>query len=49
MPTVQDDKVATVTEQETSAIADDLLQMFRTPQSVRQAILISEVLKRPEF
>ena len=49
LPTVQDDKVATVTEQETSMIANDLIQMFRSPQSVRQAILISEILKRPKF
>lgn len=49
LPTVQDDEVAKVTEQETSMIADGLVQMFRSPKSVRQAILISEILKRPEF
>ncbi len=28
---------------------DDLLQLLRNPQSLRQAILLSEILKRPEF
>lgn len=49
LPTVQDDEVATVTKRESSQIALDIIEMFRTPKSVRQAILISEILKRPDF
>ena len=48
-PTVQDDVVATVTKDEVSQVASDLMEMLRSPKSVRQAILVSEILKRPNF
>jgi len=35
--------------QDVSAIATDLIQMLRDPKSIRQAILVSEILKRPSF
>jgi hypothetical protein len=38
-----------VTERHTSRLANDLLDMLRTPKSIRQAVLIAEVLKRPDF
>lgn len=49
LPTVQDDIVATATEAEISPFARDLIEMFRSPNGVRQAILISEILKRPDL
>lgn len=49
LPSVQDDKVATVTKENVSHIAADLIKMLRSPNSVRQAIMISEILKRPNF
>ena len=49
LPTVQDDIVATATEAETAPFARDLIEMFRSPNGVRQAILISEILKRPDL
>lgn len=30
-------------------IAEDLLQLFRSPESIRQSILVAEILKRPSF
>ena len=39
----------TITARQVSPIADDLLQMLSNPVSIRQAILITEVLKRPDF
>ena len=30
-------------------LADELLEMFQSPKSLRQAILIQEILRRPEF
>ncbi len=38
-----------VTEKQYAQLASDLMQMLRTPTSIRQAVLISEVLKRPEI
>ena len=49
LPTVLDDKVATATKDEVSQIAVDLVRMLQSPQSVRQAVMISEILKRPSF
>ena len=49
MPTVQDDMVATVTQAEVSQVAKDLLKMLQSPQTIRQAILMSEILNRPKF
>ena len=48
-PTVQDDEVASVVEDQASKMASDLLRMLSRPESVRQAIMISEILKRPNF
>lgn len=49
LPTVQDDVVASVKQDQASQMAQDLLEMFRNPDSVRQAILVSEILNRPSF
>lgn len=49
MPTVQDDAAPTVEEDEISQLAADLLKMLTRPESVCQAILISEILSRPNF
>lgn len=49
MPTVQDDEVATVTDMQYSKLANDLLNMLSNPESVRQAIMVSEILRRPNF
>ena len=49
LPTVLDDEVATATKDEVSQMAVELVQMLRSPKSVRQAIMISEILKRPSF
>lgn len=49
MPTVQDDVVATVTRKEVSAGTEDMLRMLRNPTTIRQAILVSEILKRPQL
>ena len=32
-----------------SPVATDLIQMLRDPTSIRQAILVSEILRRPDF
>lgn len=39
----------TTTAKVVAPIANDLLEMLSNPESIRQAILISEVLKRPNF
>lgn len=39
----------TTTAKDVSPIADDLLNMLSNPKSIRQAILINEILKRPDF
>lgn len=49
LPTVQDDDVATVTKAEVSGVAKDLVQMLRDPRTIRQAIMVSEILRRPDF
>lgn len=38
-----------VTRQRISHLANDLIQMLKSPKSVRQAIIIAEVLRRPKF
>ena len=43
------DETTTVTAKRISPLAQDLIQMLSNPVNVRQAILISEVLKRPEI
>ncbi len=48
-PSVQDNWEAQTDRTPVSAVAQDLLQMLRTPKSIRQAILISEILNRPQF
>ena len=48
-PTVQDDVVPSVKTTESSQLANDLFKMFQSPDSVRKAILISEILNRPSF
>ena len=47
--TVTDDETAKVEGPDRSQLAIDLLQLFSEPKSIRQSILISEVLKRPAF
>ncbi len=42
-------ETTTVTAKATSRAAVALMQMLRSPASIRQAIVISEVLKRPDF
>ena len=39
----------TTTAQRVSPIADELLDMLSSPKSIRQAILLSEILQRPDF
>ena len=47
--TVTDDVAATVDGPDKSHLAVDLLSLFASPKSIRQSILISEILKRPDF
>ena len=42
-------KTTKVTDRQISDAAAALMNMLRTPTSIRQAILISEVLRRPDF
>ncbi|MCP4082117.1 MAG: hypothetical protein GY743_17925 [Planctomycetaceae bacterium] len=39
----------TATAQRVSPIADELLDMLSSPKSIRQAILLNEILQRPKF
>ncbi len=41
--------LTTTTSKDVSPIAADLLDMLSNPKSIRQAILLNEILKRPEF
>ncbi len=43
------DETTSVTAKRISPLARDMIQMLSNPVNVRQAILISEVLKRPEI
>ena len=48
-PTITDDPRQGVVGHETAPLAADLLEMLASPKSIRQAILITEVLNRPDF
>ena len=48
MSSIQGDRVKTEGP-EKSHIAVGLLELFKQPQTIRQSILISEILKRPDF
>ena len=43
------DTTTTVTAPDVAPIADELLTMLSNPRSVCQAIMLSEILKRPDF
>lgn len=47
--TTRDNTDDAIVGQDISALATDLIQMLRDPKSVRQAILVSEILRRPNF
>ena len=47
--TVTDDETATVEGPDKSQLAVDLISLLRAPKTIRQSILISEILKRPDF
>ncbi len=47
--TVTDDTVASVEGADKSHLAVGLLELLASPKSIRQSILISEILKRPDF
>ncbi len=48
-PGLAHNETTSTTVRATSGIAMDLFEMFRSPRSVRQAILISEILRRPDL
>ena len=48
MASIQGDRVETEGPDK-SHIAVGLLEMFKQPATIRQSILISEILKRPNF
>ncbi len=48
-PTITDDPRTSVKGARTSRAAVELLQMLSQPKTIRQAILISEILNRPSF
>jgi len=48
MSSIQDDGVE-VQGRDKSHLAVSLLELFKQPQTIRQSILISEILKRPNF
>jgi hypothetical protein len=47
--TTRDNTDDAIVGQDVSAVATDLIQMLRDPKSIRQAILVSEILRRPDF
>ncbi len=47
--TTRDNTDDEIVGQDVSAVATDLIQMLRDPKSIRQAILVSEILRRPDF
>jgi len=47
--TITDDETAKVEGPDKSQLAVDLLSLLGTPKTIRQSILISEILKRPSF
>jgi hypothetical protein len=48
-PTVTDDRRPGVVGSDRSKIAANLLQFLSQPESIRQAIIVAEILKRPDF
>lgn len=48
-PTITDDVRQSVVGEYKSPIAVELLQMLSNPKSIRQAIIMKEILTRPEF
>ncbi|MEM7453665.1 MAG: hypothetical protein AAF456_04845 [Planctomycetota bacterium] len=48
-PSVQDPDAEIVVGREVGSVARDLLELFQSPESMRQAILVSEIMKRPDF
>lgn len=48
MSSIQDDRVE-IKGQDKSHLAVSLLELLKQPQTVKQSILISEILKRPNF
>jgi hypothetical protein len=48
-PTITDDPRPGVVGEEAAPLAVQLLRMLATPQATQQAILIAEVLNRPDF
>lgn len=47
--TVTDDETAKIEGPDVSQLAIDLIDLLREPKTIRQSILISEILKRPDF
>lgn len=47
--TVTDDGLEHTTRDDSSQIARELIEMLQSPRTIRQAILVSEILKRPDF
>ena len=47
--TITDDETAKVEGPDKSQLAVDLLSLLGAPKTIRQSILISEILKRPDF
>jgi hypothetical protein len=47
--TITDDGQNQTTRDDSSQIARELVQMLKSPATVRQAIVVSEILKRPDF
>lgn len=45
----RDNTDSDIVGQNVSAIATDLIDMLRDPRSIRQAVLVSEILRRPNF
>lgn len=47
--TITDDGQRQTTRDDSSQIARELVQMLKSPATIRQAIIVSEILKRPDF
>ena len=47
--TITDDGQNQTTREDSSQIARDLVEMLKSPATVRQAIVVSEILRRPDF
>ncbi len=46
---IRTDTAPSATKDDVSGIAMDIVKMIKTPSTMRQAILMAEVLKRPDF